>query len=127
MKKTINIGDAAVSFKCSAAIPRIYRLKFGRDIFLDIAALSDRLEDASEEGGGNTISSFPIELLEIFENLAWTMAKHADPEIPEPNEWLERFEMFSIYQVLPELLDMWKADNLSIAESKKNLSIVNGI
>ena len=127
MKKTITIGDTAVSFKSSAAVPRIYRLKFGRDIFLDMAALADQMEKTGTEDSGKAVSSFPIALLEVFENLAWTMAKHADPEIPEPDEWLERFEVFSIYQILPELLDMWKVENLSIAESKKNLSIVSGI
>jgi len=33
------------------------------------------------------------------------MAKHADPSIPDsPEEWLDEFSTFSIYQMLSELL-----------------------
>ena len=36
--KSIEIDGRQVPFKASAAVPRIYRLKFGRDIFSDIDA-----------------------------------------------------------------------------------------
>ena len=42
--------------------------------------------------------------LEMFENIAYIMAKHADPSIPDsPEEWLDNFSTFSIYQILPQL------------------------
>ncbi len=44
----------------------------------------------------------------MFENIAFIMAKHADPTIPDTVEdWLDDFNTFSIYQVLPELIDLW--------------------
>ncbi len=44
----------------------------------------------------------------MFENIAYTMAKHADPQIPnEVDEWLDGFNTFSIYQVLPQLIELW--------------------
>ena len=62
-----------------------------------------------------------IEDLEIFENVAYIMAWHADPTIPGTiEEWLDEFEMFSIYQVLPEILDLWGANLVTDIESKKN-------
>ena len=39
LTKTIEIDDKKVIFKASAAIPRIYRIKFGRDIYKDLARL----------------------------------------------------------------------------------------
>ena len=39
MIRNIEIDGKEVAFKASAAIPRIYRLKFGRDIYRDLAAL----------------------------------------------------------------------------------------
>ena len=46
--------------------------------------------------------------LEMFENIAFVMAKHADPAIPNsPEEWLDGFNTFSIYQVLPQLIELW--------------------
>ncbi|MGN0574639.1 MAG: hypothetical protein ACI4J2_01295, partial [Ruminococcus sp.] len=47
--------------------------------------------------------------LEVFENIAYIMAKHADPEnVPDnPDDFLERFNTFSIYEILPQLIDLW--------------------
>lgn len=45
--------------------------------------------------------------IEMFENIAFIMAKHADPSIPDtPEEWLDNFNTFSIYQVLPQLIEL---------------------
>ncbi len=48
--KTIEIDGKDVLFKASAAIPRIYRLKFQRDIYKDLRALEQSV-NGSEEGG----------------------------------------------------------------------------
>ncbi len=50
------------------------------------------------------------------------MAKHADPEnVPDdPDEWLEQFNVFSIYQIPLELMDLWGLNMKSQAESKKS-------
>ena len=49
------------------------------------------------------------------------MAWHADPTIPGTiEEWLDEFEMFSIYQVLPEILELWGANLVTDIESEKN-------
>ena len=39
IKKIITIDKIEVPFKASAAVPRLYRLKFSRDIYKDFAAL----------------------------------------------------------------------------------------
>ena len=116
MRKTINIDGKDVAFKASAAIPRIYRLKFRRDIYKDMAALEKSIDKNDEEA--STLDSFS---LEMFENIAYIMAKHADPTIPDSVEdWLDEFNTFSIYQVLPELIDLWGMNVQTQAESKKN-------
>lgn len=110
LEKTIAIGDKQVKFRSSATIPRLYRVKFKRDIFKDLS----RLE-----------SSYEIEDLEIFENVAYIMAYHADHSIPATIEdWLDEFEMFSIYEVLPEILELWGMNLQTEIESKKNFIAV---
>ena len=43
------------------------------------------------------------------------MAHHADHSIPGTiDDWLDEFEMFSIYQVLPEILELWGANTENI-------------
>ncbi len=117
IEKTIQIGTQEVRFRSSATVPRLYRAKFKRDIFRDLNKLQKSYKDKGSEKG----SSMEIEDLEIFENVAYIMAYHADPTIPGTiDEWLDQFEMFSIYQVLPEILELWGDNLLTDVESKKN-------
>ena len=123
LEKTVNISDKEVKFRSSASVPRLYRIKFKRDIFKDLS----KLEKSYKDRGGEDGSTLEIDDLEIFENVAYIMAFHADPTIPGTiDEWLEQFEMFSIYQVLPEILELWGTNLVTDVESKKNLARVAG-
>lgn len=114
MERVIDIGGKTVKFKATALTPRIYRHKFGRDMIVDISNLRDALRKAQS---GEEFSSLD---LEIFENTAYTMAKQADANIPETaDEWLDGFEMFNIYNILPELLSLWGANTATTAIPKK--------
>ena len=118
VRKNIEIDGKEVAFKASAAIPRIYRLKFQRDIYKDIAQLEKSLGDNTEEE-----SNLDLFSLEMFENIAFIMAKHADPSIPdEVEDWLDEFNTFSIYQVLPQLIELWGMNIKTDAEAKKNFA-----
>ena len=117
LEKTVRIGENDVKFRSSASVPRLYRIKFGRDIFKDLS----KLEKSYQEKGGEDGSSMEIEDLEIFENVAYIMAFHADPAIPKTiDEWLEQFDMFSIYEILPEILELWGTNLITDVEAKKN-------
>lgn len=53
--------------------------------------------------------------------MAYIMAYHADHTIPEDiDTWLDQFEMFSIYEVLPEILDLWGSNLITDVNAKKN-------
>ena len=111
MERTIHIDGRDVPFKATAATIRNYRAIFGRDLLLDFK----KLQDAT--ASGETLSA---ETLTIFENLAFTMAKQADPTIPDTaDEWLDTFDMFSIYLVLPQIVELWKLSELPLSVSKK--------
>ena len=65
--------------------------------------------------------------LEIFENVAYVMAYHADNSIPANIEdWLDQFDMFSIYEVLPQILELWGENLVTDVTSKKRLAEVSG-
>ena len=115
IRKEIEIDGKMVAFKASAAIPRIYRLKFQRDIYKDLSALEKSIGD-----GDAKASNLDMFSLEMFENIAFIMAKHADPTIPDtPEEWLDEFNTFSIYQILPQLIELWGLNVKTDVESKK--------
>lgn len=111
MQKTINIDGKDVEFKATAATIRNYRYMFGRDLLLDFQKLQ------SDTASGDTLSA---DALTIFENMAYTMAKQADPSIPDSaDEWLDGFDMFSIYVVLPQIVELWQLSALPTSTPKK--------
>lgn len=117
MTKKIEIDGKEVLFKDSAAIPRIYRIKFQRDIYKDLSALEKAIGKNVEDA--STLDTFS---LEMFENIAYVMAKHADANIPDtPEEWLDGFNTFSIYQVLPQLIELWGLNVQTDVSAKKKL------
>ena len=118
IRKIVKIDEVEVPFKASAAIPRLYRLKFGRDIYRDFASLQKNVRKNDEENSG-----LDIESLEVFENIAYIMAKHADSSVPnDPDEWLEQFNTVSIYEILPQLIELWGLNTATQIESKKNIT-----
>lgn len=123
MSKTIEIDGKQVAFKASAAIPRIYRMKFQRDIYKDLRSLEKAVGGSDEKE-----SNLDLFSLEMFENIAYVMAKHAKPdEVPDsPEDWLDSFSTFSIYQILPEIIKLWGLNIQSDIESKKNFARVSG-
>ena len=120
--KNIEIDGKPVPFKASAAIPRIYRIKFGRDIYKDLHTLEKAVGSGSE--GDSNLDLFSLEL---FENIAFIMHKHADPAAPDtPEEWLDGFNTFSIYQVLPKIIELWGLNVQTQSEAKKNPARLTG-
>lgn len=122
LKREIEICGKTIPFRSSATVPRLYRAKFKRDIFKDLSKLEKSYKGKTEDG-----DEFKIDDLEIFENVAYIMAYHADNSIPASiDDWLDQFDMFSIYEVLPQILELW-GDNLATeVAAKKGLAEVNG-
>lgn len=75
LTKTVNIDGKDVTFRASAAIPRIYRNKFHRDIYKDLHDLQKSIDENDPEN--SALDSFSLEL---FEDISYIMAKHADPQ-----------------------------------------------
>ncbi len=122
MTQRIEIDGRQVPFRASAAIPRIYRMKFHRDIYKDLRSLEKSVGSENEAE-----SNLDLFSLEMFENIAYVMAKHADHNIPDsPEEWLDQFNTFSIYQILPELIKLWGLNTQADVQSKKNLAQLTG-
>lgn len=125
MDKIIKIQGQEVGFRATALTPRIYRHKIGRDMIQDLNKLTQAynktiklMENATtEEKQAAQLSVFD---LEIFENAAYVMARQYDANLPEtPEDWLDEFDTFSIYEVLPQILELWHLNQTTTAKSKK--------
>ena len=114
MEKIINIDGKDVKFKATAGTPRRYLATFHRDMIKDLTKLTEASQSQEELGS---------DMLEIFLDAAFIMAKQADPEnVPETSdEWLDNFSMFSIYEVLPQIVELWGMQVETTVEQKKRL------
>lgn len=117
MEKTISIDGKDIKFKATASTPRVYRQAFGRDIYLDMTTLYDELSK------GETLS---VGVLNSFENIAFCMAMQAEgvklerEEVEaKMEEWLDSFETFSIYQIVPQLVELWRLNTEQTITPKK--------
>ena len=64
----------------------------------------------------------------MIEHLPRLMARQAHPaKVPDcPEEFLDQFNTFSIYQILPQLIELWGLNVQTEVESRKNLAKVSG-
>lgn len=126
MERIIKIGNQEVRMRASALIPRLYRFKFKRDIIKDMTQLKKAYnkamslpDDATEEEKED--AQLSVLELTMFENVAYVMAKSADAGLPEdPDEWLDGIDgVFSIYEILPQILEMWQLSQTQTSIPKK--------
>lgn len=127
----IILDGRTVRFRASAAVPRLYRIKYRRDIMQDIQAVKrelDKRENLQEDLEAGDFSALPLEVLELFESVAYIMAKHADPNgVPSTiEEWMDQFSTFSIYHIFPVISALWENNMESLAEAKKKLEQLTG-
>lgn len=109
MIKKVQINGKAVTLKASAATPRLYRDLLGRDIFSDFEKLFDFDNTADAERW------------DIFENIAFVMAKQADPTIPDTvTEWLDSFDgVPSVTDITTDIIDLWSGNTATRSTAKK--------
>ncbi len=126
MEKTVMIGGKEVRMRASALIPRLYRFKFGRDMVSDMRQLQKAYQKAvslpaeapEEEKHDAQLSAMD---LTIFENVAYMMIRHAGEDVPDsPEEWLDTIDgVFSVYEILPAILELWGANSQTTSIPKK--------
>lgn len=124
--KKITIDGKEVLFGASARTARLYRERYGRDAFYDFASLFSKVKKIMEERHAASVSELdlPTQLavldLQMFENLAYTMAKQATPSIPDnEGEWLDEFGVFDIFEIFPQLMELWDKNKQGMSVPKK--------
>ena len=80
---------------------QIYRDIFHRDMFKDIQKLAQTQD------------------VEILSDICYAMAKHANSDILEYDEWLDQFGMMDMLDVIDEVTDLWMTNN-SMLNVEKN-------
>ena len=114
MEKIIKIGNKEIKMRSTAGTMLRYRNYFNRDFLKDLISLQSKLNNKIEQG-----KEFEVIDLEMFEKIAWCMAKTADNSIPDIENWLDEFDTFDIMQVLPEIMSLLVANMEQINDKKK--------
>lgn len=111
MKKTIDINGTEYTFKASGLTPILYADKFNGDMIADM----DRLTKEYRKG-----DAIPPHLLAMFAQMAYIMNKQGDPSVSDDfYEWLDALEIFDIYEVLPQILELWNMNQQTHSTQKK--------
>lgn len=126
MEKTIKIDEGrSIHFKASAFSPIMYNRLFpGRDFLRDMNALKNSHDDGEE--------TFNMSDYEHFVRIAYTFAYQGLAPTPRPTQeqkeflerypdawdWVDSFDTFSIYEILPEIINLWYKNEKTVAEQK---------
>ena len=138
MDKIVIIDGKEVGFRATALTPRLYRHKIGRDIIRDLNQLkrnykkaidAQNIQKPGKDATEQQVNDYEQAMqdaqlsvmdLEIFENVAFVMARQYDQNLPNtPEEWLEGFAVFSIYKILPDILTLWQLNQQTTSTPKK--------
>ena len=101
-EKTITIGAKEVKLKTSAYTPLLYSNLFGGNIF------SEMQEIVTSAGNTGVV---PFDKVLILYRLAYCMAKHAEPDLPPMEEWMDQFDVYDIPEIAGELITLWAMDS----------------
>ena len=103
MEKTIQIDNKNISFKSTAATPLRFKAQFGEDYFAEIIKLNKLSLFKNDNSNYEALESVDFE---VFYNIIWTLAKTADKSIPEPLTWLDDFDEFPLFEIIPQIQDL---------------------
>lgn len=112
MEKIIEIDGKKVPFKSTGAFLLRYKAQFGRDALADLVKMETgfkKLQDTKIADDVDTTALF---------NLIWVLAKTANPKIKPPMDWLDSFNEFPIYEIVPQLEELIYSTLQSTVKSK---------
>ena len=134
MEKILEIEEGrSCNFKASALSPIQYnRLFKGRDFLRDIEAMAEKAEEMKDEdrvsmSGENYEQFARMAYLFAYQGLAPTPVQTKEQkkflkDYPDPWTWIDTFNTFSIYQLLPEIIELWYGGDIRLVKSKKEVT-----
>ncbi len=133
MQKVIEVEEGrSVNFKASAFSPIAYNRLFpGKDFLRDMDKLHEKNKEMEKEKD-DSISHFDMQDYELFVRIAYTFAYQGLAPSPRETEeqrefiekyrdaldWIDTFDTFSIYLILPEIMELWYKNNKTVSDSK---------
>lgn len=126
MEKIIEIEEGrSLNFKASAFSPIMYNRLFPRRDFLkDMESLREAHNDKENEFKMSDYEHFArIAYLFAYQGLAPSPTTNQEQKefrkkYPSAWDWIDTFNTFSIYEILPEIIDLWYQNEQTISKGK---------
>ena len=126
MQKIIEIEEGrSVNFKASAFSPIMYNRLFpGRDFLGDMDDLKKSHDDKEDKFTMNDYELFSrIAYLFAYQGLAPSPRRTTEQiefleKYPNVWDWIDTFNTFSIYEILPEIMNLWYKNEKTISKGK---------
>lgn len=108
MYKVVTIDNKKIPMKSSGCTGRLYARYFHKDFLQTLLKFKD-------------IDSNEVDF-EVINELAWVLAKTANPSIKDIDEWLEQFDNpFSVFQAMPQITDLLGRSGATTVNAKKKV------
>ena len=126
MKANIKInGKKAFPIDTSMRWLRIYRDTFGHDILPDLVPLieagvslvADAMNGKDVDMDELETHMYAMEFVTI-NNVIWALAKNADEQIGDPEEWEDSLDKFTLDEALPKIIDTLASTYISTKKLK---------
>lgn len=129
MRKEIKVDkDNKFEINTAAGWLYVYKEYFGNDILPELVPMMDSVlgvaaEIMDEKGSGDprdviaeAMGAFAGTDLTTLTNIIWALAKNADPNIPNVQEWFNKFETFPTDEIVSEIF--WTLAGTYITKKK---------
>lgn len=110
MKKQVTLNGKSMTLENNALLPRRYRNQFGRDLLVDMQAMTTNYKKDPSKFNG-----------EVLENITWLMLKEAGENVGEnPEEWLATLDnTFAVYEISGDVVELWGKGRETTSRPKK--------
>lgn len=109
MEKTVEIDGKKIKLKSTAAMPMRYKSQFRSDYYGDLIKMAKAFgidETGELDLGRVDYTDLDHFNFDVLYNIIWTLAKTADPTIPDPLTWLDEFDVFPLEEIFPAINDL---------------------
>lgn len=110
------IDGKEIRFKANGATPLRFKAQFKKDYFKEVLKLMPLAKLAGKKADEIDVEQLALLDFNLFYDMAWILAKTADPSIPEPIAWLEQFDEFPMIDIIPDIQELMAS---SFSTSKK--------
>lgn len=124
IETAVTIGDQTLQLRANARSPQVYRVKVGRDLFVDLDKMRAKYQkilnlELDEHG---ELVRLDTDELTTFADIFYLFHSQAQPDTPwrSSAEMLDDLPVLPATLLIPEVLRIWNANKMTINAPKES-------